>query len=175
METHYSTSKFSTSYGVILGLIIVVLTVIMYVTGMTDEGTQWPVYLYWLFFPVFIGYSVFEYRKKNNGFLDLKDAMKVGVTVALVGGVVYGIYNLIFMYVLEPETVEKVVQVAEEKMKEQSQNMTDEQIEQSLVFVRRFANPLFSSAMYLLLSAMFGFLYGLISGAIFQRKRPEFL
>lgn len=175
METNYSTTKFSQPYGIILGLIIVVLAVLMYITGMIDIGEQWPVYLYYLFFPFFIGYAVFQYRKKNSGFLSLKDAMKVGVTIALIGGIVYGIYNVTFMYFIEPETVDKVVKIAEEKMYEQSPNMTEEQVAEAMKYVRRFSNPLFASAMYLLLSAMFGFFYGLISGAIFQRQRPEFL
>lgn len=169
-----STGKFSIPYGVVLGLIIAILAAGMYVSGMVDTGEQWPVYIYYLFFPFYIGYSVFEYRKKNNGFLSLKDAMKVGVSVALVGGIVYGIYNLIFMYVLEPGTVDKVLVIAEEKMREQSPTMTDDQVEEALKYVKRFSNPLFASAMYLLLSAVFGFLYGLISGAIFKRETPEF-
>lgn len=173
MQTHYSTTKFSQPYGVILGLIIIVVAVLMYVTGMIDTGEQWPVYLYYLFFPFFIGYSVFEYRKKNGGFLTMMEAMKVGVTVAIIGGIVYGIYNLIFMYLIEPETVEKLLRIAEEKMLENNPNMTEENIAENMKYVKRFSNPFFASAMYLLLSAMFGFLYGLISGAIFQRQRPE--
>lgn len=175
METNYSTTKFSKSYGILLGLIIVVLAVLMYVTGMIDTGKQWPVYLYYIFFPFFIAYTVFEYRKKNGGFLSLKEAMKVGVTVAIIGGIVYALYNITFMYFIEPSTVDKVVKIAEEKMYEQSPNMTEEQVAEALVYVKRFSNPWFASAMYLLLSAMFGFFYGLISGAIFQRQRPEFL
>jgi len=175
MEENYSTTKFSTSYGVLLGLIIIVIAVLMYVTGMIDAEKQWPVYVYYAFFPIFIGYAVFEYRKKNNGFLSLKDAMKVGATVALIAGLVYGVYNLIYFYVLEPDTAQKVVEIAEQKMREQSPNMSDADVEQALGFVKRFSNPLFASAMYLLLSAMFGFFYGLISGAIFKRDKPTYI
>lgn len=175
MEENYSTTKFSTPYGVLLGLIIIVIAVMMYITGMLDEGTQWPVYIYYGFFPFYIVYSVFEYKKKNNGFLSLKDAMKVGVTVAFIGGIVYGVYNLIFFYILEPDTAQQVVEIAEQKMREQSPNMSDADVEQALVFVKRFSNPLFASAMYLLLSAMFGFFYGLISGAIFKRDKPTYI
>lgn len=175
METDYSTTKFSPPYGVLLGLILVVIAVLMYVSGMIEEEKQWPVYVYYFFFPFFIGYSVFEYRKKNGGFLSFKTALKVGVTVALVGGIVYSVYNLIYFYILEPDTVEKILAVTKEKILEQDPNMSEENLAQTMNLTERFAHPLFASAMYLLLSAVFGFFYGLISGAIFKRERPNFI
>lgn len=174
MNTNYSTTKFSTTYGVLLGLVIVLIAALMYVTGMIDEGKQWPVWVYYLFFPFFIVYCVYEYRKKNDGFVDFKSAFKVGVTVALIGGLVYGAYNLIYFYILEPDTANKVLEITEAKIREEFPTLSDEDVESRLTLVKRFSNPLFSSAMYLLLSAMFGFFYGLIGGAIFKRERPEF-
>ncbi len=172
MENDYSTSKFSVPYGAVLGLVITIIAVLMYVSGMLLSGEQWPIYIFYLFFPFFIGYSVLDYRKKNRGFLTLVQALKVGVAVAVVSGVVYGIYNLIFFYLIEPGISEQLIEVAREKMFAENPNMTDEQAEMALGFVKQFSNPIFSSAIYILLSAVFGFLYGLISGLIFKRERP---
>ena len=172
METDLSTSKFSVPYGVILGLVITVIAVTMYITGMLLAGEQWPVYIFYLFFPVFIGYCVYTYRNKNSGFLSLGNALKVGVTIAVVGGIVYGIYNLIFFYIIEPGITDQLMEVARAKMFEENPNMTEEQANMALGFVEKFSNPFFSSGMYILLSAVFGFLYGLVSGAIFKRERP---
>ena len=41
-----SPGKFAKNYGIILGLILVFLSVIMYVTGMQLEGKQWPMYIF---------------------------------------------------------------------------------------------------------------------------------
>ena len=172
METDYSTSKFSVPYGAILGLVITVLAVMMYISGMLLSGEQWPIYIFYLFFPFYIGYCVYTYRQKNSGFLSLGKAIKIGVTVAVVGGIVYGIYNLIFFYFIEPGISDQLIEVARAKMFEENPNMTEEQAEMTLGFVKKFSNPFFSSAIYMLLSAVFGFLYGLISGAIFKRERP---
>lgn len=163
------TSTFSLPYGVLLGLILIVITVLMYVTGMIEEEKQWPVYIYYLIFPIFIGYSIYAYRNKNI-YLSLSEALKVGISVAFISGAVYGIYNLIYMYFIEPDTVEKVVQIAEEKLA--NQNMSESQIEENLKFVRRFANPWFASSMFILLSIAFGFVYSLISGVIFKKDKP---
>lgn len=172
MENDYPTLKFSAPNGVLLGFVIIVIAVIMYITGMLLEGQQWPVYIFYLFFPFFIGYCVHGYRNKNGGFLKLSQALKVGVTVAVVGGIVYGIYNLIFFYLIEPGITEQLLEVARENMYEQNPNMTEEQADMALGFVEKFSNPLFASAIYILLSAVFGFLYGLISGLIFKREKP---
>lgn len=174
-NTNYSTSKFAVTFGIPLGIMVVLLAVSMYASGMMETGEQWPIYIYYAIFPFYIAYSVYEYRKRNDGFLSMKDALKVGISVALIAGIVYGIYNLIYFYVLEPETAAKLLEVAEQKMYEQQPNMTEEQVAEAMVYVKRFSNPLFASAMYLLLSAVFGFLYGLISGAIFQKNRNPLL
>ncbi len=173
MENDYSTVKFSTTYGVLLGLIITVLAVIMYITGMLLTGEQWPVYIFYLFFPFFISYCVYEYRNKNSGFLSVGNALKVGVTIALIGGLVYGVYNLIFFYIIEPGISDQLMEVARQKIIDENPNMTEENLETTLGFVKKFSNPFFSSAIYILLSAFFGFLYGLISGLIFKREKSH--
>ena len=37
--------KFAMNYGIILGLIMIVISVLMYVTGLALEGEQWPQFL----------------------------------------------------------------------------------------------------------------------------------
>ena len=53
-----SPGKFARNYGIILGLILILIAVIMYATGMQLEGVQWPMYIYYVFFPVVIIYAI---------------------------------------------------------------------------------------------------------------------
>ena len=76
--------KFALNYGLILGLIMLSSSVIMYVTGMTLEGVQWPVYIYYIAFPVIIMYGISQYKKRNANVLSLGDALKVGLAIAIV-------------------------------------------------------------------------------------------
>ncbi|MCB0469042.1 MAG: DUF4199 family protein, partial [Aequorivita sp.] len=87
METQKtSPGKFSVSYGIILGVIMIILAVVMYVTGMALEGKQWPQYLYYLIFPALIIYAISKYKKLNANILSLGDAIKIGLVAGVVSG-----------------------------------------------------------------------------------------
>ena len=49
--------KFALNYGLILGLVMIVIGVITYVTGMALELKQWPQWVYYVIFPVTIIYA----------------------------------------------------------------------------------------------------------------------
>ena len=43
-----SVGSFAKNYGLVLGLILILIAVIMYVTGLQLEGEQWPMYIYYI-------------------------------------------------------------------------------------------------------------------------------
>ena len=57
--------KFAMNYGIILGVIMIALTAISYVTGQALEGAQWPQVLYYILFPIIIMYAISAYKKQN--------------------------------------------------------------------------------------------------------------
>ncbi|WP_412560394.1 DUF4199 domain-containing protein [Winogradskyella sp. MIT101101] len=104
--------KFALNYGLILGLVMISIAVIMYVTGLALEGVQWPNYLYYIIFPVVIFYAIGQYKKANANVLSLGDAIKVGLAIAVVSALVYVIYGFIFNYVIDPEFMAQALEVA---------------------------------------------------------------
>ena len=57
--------KFAMNYGIILGLIMILISVITYVTGMALEGVQWPNWIYYVVFPIIILYAISQFKKQN--------------------------------------------------------------------------------------------------------------
>ena len=167
-----SVKKAAFPNGLILGLILVFIVVIMYVTDMFIQGTQWPMYIYYLLYPFLIGYFVKSFRTKNGGFLSLGEALKVGVTSAVIGGLIYVIYNIIFVTFIEPDFSAQMLEVARDQMYEQNPEMTEEQADLALSIAEKFSNPFLGGAFWIVMSAFFGFIYSLISGLIFKRERP---
>lgn len=173
MESAEKTSPGSVgvNYGIYLGLILVVIQVIMYVTGWALEGVQWPVYIYYLIFPVFIFLAISAYKKGTGGFLSLSEALKTGVVTAVISGIIYLIYNILMAYVIDPGFTQQALDMARDNMTEGGQ-MTEEQIEMSMQFAEYGANPFLGSAIWIALSALFGLIYSLIIGAIMKQQRP---
>ena len=59
METQKLTpGKFAVNYGLILGLVMIAIAVVTYVTGMALRLEQWPQYLYYVIFQVTVIYAI---------------------------------------------------------------------------------------------------------------------
>ncbi|MDT0643281.1 DUF4199 domain-containing protein [Zunongwangia sp. F363] len=172
METeNTSPGKVGLNYGIILGLIIVVIQVIMYVTGMALEGVQWPIYIYYVIFAALIFAAINAFKKSNNGYLSMSQALKTGVAAAVISGLIFLVYSILLVYVIEPGYSEQVIDATRDKLAETG-NMTDEQIEMTLEWVEYGTNPFIGGAIWIGLSALMGLIYSLIGGAIMKNKNP---
>jgi len=170
METQQPTpGKFARNYGIILGVIMILIGVIMYVTGMSLKGIQWPQYLYYVIFPIVIFYAISQFKKQNANTLSLGQAIKVGVVIALISAIVYIIYGLIFQYIIDPEFMGQMKEVVRDKMME-APNATQELVDQQMKFVEMFMNPFIGSALWVGLSLFFGLIYSLIGGLVMKKE-----
>ena len=171
MEAQQPTpGKFARNYGVILGVIMIFIAVIMYVTGMSLEGVQWPQYLYYIIFPVVIFYAISQFKKQNANELSLGQAIKIGLIIGVISAVVYIIYGLIFNYIIDPDFMGLMKEVVRDKMLE-APNATQETVDQQMKFVEMFMNPLVGSALWIGLSMLFGLIWSLIGGLVMKKEQ----
>jgi hypothetical protein len=164
-----SPGKFARNYGLMLGLALVLIAVIMYATGMQLEGVKWPMYLFYILFPIVIIYAIGQYKKQNGNLLSLSEALKVGLATAIVSALVYAIYGLLFNYVIDPEFIGLAIEAEMDRMME-NPNMTEEMLEQSKKMIEMFSNPLVGTTLWIALSAIFGLIYSLIGGLIMKKE-----
>ncbi|RCT55141.1 DUF4199 domain-containing protein [Winogradskyella sp. KYW1333] len=170
MENQKPTAgKFALNYGVILGVLMIAIGVVTYVTGMALEGQQWPNIIYYIAFPVVIMYAISQYKKANANTLGLGDAIKVGLSIAVISAIVYLIYGLLFNYVIDPEFMGQMMEVQRDKLLE-NPNMTPEAVEQSMKMMEMMFNPFIGSAFWVAMSAFFGLIYSLIGGLVMKTK-----
>lgn len=164
-----SPGKFAMNYGVILGLIMIFISVITYVTGLALEGAQWPNWIYYAAFPIIVLYAISQFKKQNLNILSLSQALKVGILIGVISAIVIMIYSMIFNYLIDSEFMSQMMEVARDKMLE-NPNMTEEMVDQSMKFIEMFSNPAISGAFMIAMSAVFGLIYSLIGGLIMKRE-----
>ncbi|WP_445957584.1 DUF4199 domain-containing protein [Yeosuana sp.] len=164
-----SPGKFALNYGVMLAIIMILISVTTYVTGMTLEGVQWPNYVYYVIFPIIIIYAISQFKKQNSNLLSLGQAIKLGVLISIISGVIIMIYSVIFNYLIDPEFMSDLMQVTKDKMLEDPK-FTEEMIDQSMKIFKIFSNPFISGAFMIVMSAIFGLIYSLIGGLIMKRE-----
>ena len=119
--------------GILLGLASVAFTVLLYVTDFLYTDNTLLAIITWLIniaiSVVFIVIAVEQYKKANEGFLSIGEAIKVGVLVAVIAGVIGAIYQVIYATIIDPDYYDKVVEVAMKKMSAMA-NFNEEQLEE---------------------------------------------
>ena len=158
------------NYGLILGVVSILIGVVMYVTDMYIEKSWLGTVISILLTVVIIGYGINEFKKHNAGYLTLGQALKVGVGIALVGGIIGVIYQLIFVNFIEPDFVENMMQLQFDKMIEQNPDMTQEQIDMSMEMGRKFSSPWITSAIAIIGSLFIGLVISLIIGLVMKKE-----
>ncbi len=167
-----SSSKISLHYGIILGIVSVLISVAVYAMGMQYEQ-DWKmgsIGIIAMIAVIFIGIK--KFKEFNGGYLTVGQAIKTGIGIALIGGIISVIYSYIFMTIIEPDFMTNTMAKAQEKMMEQNPNLTDEQVEQATAMMSKFSSPAITSAFSLIGSLFFGFIISLISGFI-QKNDPN--
>jgi len=167
------TNKTALYYGVILGIVLILANVIVYASGMIYEQ-DWKtgsIGLIGMIAVLFIGIK--KFKEINEGYLTVGQAIKTGLGIAVIGGIISIIYTFIFMNYIEPDFIANTLAGVEEKMIEQNPNLTDEQIEQALGFSEKFMSPSIMSAMALFMTLFFGLIFSLISGLILKKNKDQ--
>ena len=174
METKKgSVKKVAMQYGLILGFVSVLLSVVVYAMGQTYEQPWWQGVLSFVIMLSCIVYALKIFKADNSGFLSLGEALKVGLATALIAGIIGVIFNLLFTTVIEPDFSANLLEKARMDMIEQ--DTPEEQMEMALSISEKMTSPVVLAAMGIIGSLFFGFIISLIAGLIMKVEKPEHL
>ncbi|UZO80748.1 DUF4199 domain-containing protein [Aquimarina sp. ERC-38] len=169
-EQQPDTKKLIVNYGLILGIVSILYSLTIYLTD-SYKDPHWSVgILGFIILPVIIYLSIKTYKENNNGFLTLSNALKIGIGVALVGGILSALWNITLTSVIEPEYTQQVLAAQKENALKDSPDLTEEQIDQVFAMTEKLQSPFISFAFGIIGSLFFGFIFSLIIGLIMQKK-----
>jgi hypothetical protein len=117
--------------------------------------------------------GIYSYKKTNDGFLTLSEALKLGLGISVISALIAIVYTYVLITFLDPETIEKTIEVTQNKMLDQNPEMSQEQIDAAKEMQLKFSSIGVISTMILIFSLFLGFVVSLISGLILKRNRPE--
>lgn len=161
------------NYGLMLGFVSILINVSVYAMGKTYDQ-HWSVGVISMAVTVLvITLGIKKIKELNGGFLTLSEALKTGLGIALISGIIYVIYTLIFTSFIEPEYFVRMGEVQQQKMLEQNPQMTDEQLEAMSSMTGKLSGPVITSAIVIIVSLFFGFIIALIGGLIMKKSDEE--
>ncbi len=153
-------------YGLYSALASILVLVIMYVGNMDKS---WILSVSSIVVAILIYYfGIKEYKLSNANVLSIGKAIKVGLAIAVIGGIISAIYSYVHYEFIYPEFIEMQMETAQEQMIEQNPNMTQEQIDQAMNISSMFMSPGFFSIMSIVGSLFFGLIISLIIGLVMR-------
>lgn len=166
-----STKNIALNYGLTLGFTTVLISVITYVIDMPLE-TGWISGLLGIIVMIaLIVLGIKKYKVGNEGFISLSQALKVGIAIALIGGIIGSIYQLVFLSYIDTEYLSRVQELQIEQALENNPEMSNEQIQMMRDMGSKFSSPWISFAGALIGNLLFGFIFSLIGGLILKKDK----
>ena len=157
------------NYGIYLGVLTIASLIILYVLNIESHwiaSVLSTVITIIIFF-----YGISEYKKLNSNVLSIKDGLKTGMGMALVGGIISAIYAAIHYGFVMPEFLEGKKEEAIDAMMTQNPNLKGDELDTALKIIDVTTSEFFICTMMLLGSLFFGFLVSLIISAILKNDR----
>ncbi|WP_271425162.1 DUF4199 domain-containing protein [Aequorivita sinensis] len=168
-----SLKKIALNFGVLLALLSIVLQVISFVLDAHIDRPWWLTILQLIISVGVLVYGIKAFKNDNAGFLTIAQALKTGLAISLVAGIISVIFNYIFINYIDPDFIQKTLDFSREQMITDFPNMTQEQIENSLEISAKFMTPTIMSAMGILATLFFGFIISLVAGMILKKNPPQ--
>ena len=69
--------KYGVNYGLTLGIVMIIISMVMYAADMAFKEQQWPTYIYYVLFPVIIIYCISQYKSKTMDYLVFQKQLKL--------------------------------------------------------------------------------------------------
>jgi hypothetical protein len=169
MENQASATKTMLTYGLYLGIVSIIVSVANYSFGNIYKP-HWSINIInYLLMIGFIALGLKAFKDQNGGYLKLAEAIKIGMGIALVAGILSLIYFLIFVKVIEPDFISKLGEVQEQMMYERFPDMDEAILEKQVEMSKKFMTPGVMSAFILGGSLFLGLIFSLIIGLIMKK------
>lgn len=174
MENQTSATNTMLTYGLYLGIASVILSVANYSFGNIFKPHWIVSVLSYVLIIAFIVLGLKIFKEQNNGFLRLGQAIKIGLGITLISGIISVIYFLVFANFIEPDFIANMGDFQEQMMYEKFPDMDEAIIENQIEMSQKFMTPGLMSAFVLLGSLISGLIISLIAGLIMKKEETQF-
>ncbi|MBN1986071.1 MAG: DUF4199 domain-containing protein [Prolixibacteraceae bacterium] len=161
--------KSSIMSGIYLAIVLILLSVIFYVTG-----NPFSKLAQWLTYAILIAGVVLaqvNYKKALGGTMTYGQALAVGLLTVIFSSIISSIYTYLLYSVIDPSLQEQMRLYTEEQIVKKG-NVSEEQMEMALEMATKFQTPGMMAVFGIFGGAIGGLVISLIT-AIFTQKKPQ--
>lgn len=167
------TSAFALRYGLTLGFISIVFGLMIYFLEMHYQNDTKIGIVSLVVSTIVIVLGLLAFKKANEGFISLSQALKTGLGIALISGIISVLYQMLLITVIDPDTIQKTIDFQMDKIRMEQPEIPTETLNQIEGMQKKFTSPLIMAAIGIIFSLFFGFIISLVAGLIVKKSRPE--
>lgn len=171
-ENQPKTGKFALNFGLLLGLVSIVFSIMLFTMDMHYEQNIAVQIISIILVAIAVFMAVSAFKKANEGFLQLSEALKIGTGVALIAGILGLLYFFIQSNIIEPDYWDKVYEIGKKTVLENNPKLTEEQIDQGIEMQKKFKWLFYPIG--LIVNIIIGLVIGLITGLILKKQKPAY-
>ncbi len=169
--------KHALQQGLVLGIALIIFYLVLYVAGINVYGSTekssgaYLSYLSYVIIIVGLFLGIKSYRDKAlGGAINFGRALGFGTLMSLFAAIVLTIYTILFIFVIDPDVMQGIYQLAEEQMIEKG--LPDETIEKSMEITRMVTVPMMIIGI-IVGNTLGGTIISLILGAILKKGEAK--
>ena len=166
-------SKTALNYGIILGGISLVYSLMLFFLDMHYQGDTIASVIGYLIFIIIVFWAIRDFKKNNNGYISLSEALKTGVGTSLISALILCIYTIILIEYLDPEFLDKSTEYQKQKLLQEDPEISVENVDKMFDMQKEFSGPFIISGFIIIFNLFFGFIISLIVGLILKKSQPE--
>ena len=168
MEDKVTISQVGLRYGIIIGLVLIVYSLILQFTG--QVANNWLSAVNYIFLIVGIALAHKAFKEGGDGFMSIGQGLGIGTLISAVSAVISVVFSYIYVKFID----DSMLAVIQEKQIEamEKQGMDDAQIEQAMEMASKFSTPEVMFGMALIVFIIFGFILSLIVSLFTKKANP---
>ena len=168
-ENQPKTGKFALTYGHILGAVSVIYAFMLYSMDMHYQGGASVMLISLGLSLAALIFAMIQFKKANNGFMSFGQALKIGVGVCLIGGIIGIVFNQIMANVIDPEMMNKAMEYQRDQLMETTA-LTGDQIDAQMEMGKKFQTTSMQILFGLIISVVLGFVLSLIPALVLKKQ-----
>jgi Protein of unknown function (DUF4199) len=163
-------------WGLIWGLVGVVLSLLFTVTGLLDPTKNSffsiPNLLNWASSITIVYMALVAHRNEElGGYITLGRCVGLGAFMGLIAGVITAIYMFVYFGYINPDFMSKIIEAQIDQAEAKGQD--PERVRQAMEMTKAFMTPGAMSILGLITSVMGGVIWGLLIGLIVRKDPPR--
>jgi hypothetical protein len=169
METKPSISSIGLRYGLIVGVIASVYTLILYMAGLGNNTPLGLLGLVILIAGIVMAHNA--YKAQGNGFMSIGQGIGIGMILSIVSGIISSLVTYLYVAFIDDSAIRERTDQAMLDM--ESQGLSDEQIDQAMKYTEMFTSPIMILVWGIVGSIIMGFIISLIISLFTKKTEPQ--